>query len=71
MVIKRDYKIIADCVKQSEETSFTIELAHNMIGQLDFGVDECDIKHYIDARIAMQKWWLLQKCQPTSASVER
>jgi len=38
MVIKRDYQIIADCVKQSEGTSFTIELAHNMIGQLDFGV---------------------------------
>jgi len=74
-------------VEQSEGTSFTIELAHNMIGQLDFGVDECDIKHYIDSRIANNilseimnlsrpevsptLYGLLQKCQPTSASVER
>ena len=34
-----------------EGASFTIEPAHNTIGQLDFGVDECDIKHYIDSRI--------------------
>lgn len=87
MVIKRDYKIIADCVKQCEGTSFTIELAHNMVGNLNLGIDECDIKNYIDSRMSRNEiseimnlsrpevsptlYGLLQKCQATSASVER
>ena len=86
-MIKRDYNIIADCVKQCEGTSFTIELAHNMVGNLNLGIDECDIKNYIDSRMSRNEiseivnlsrpevsptlYGLLQKCQTTSASVKR
>lgn len=40
MIIRRDYKVIADCVKQLEANSFTIKQAHEMVDVLDFGPDE-------------------------------
>ena len=82
-----EYNCLADLVLKTEETKYTIQAAHGDLTNLDFGDDSCDIASYITKRlkkndlmdiiemnreeIAPAVYGMLQKCQPTTASVER
>ena len=87
MKIKMEYNCLADLVLKTEETKYTIQAAHGDLTNLDFGDDSCDIASYITKKlkkndlmdiiemnreeIAPAVYGMLQKCQPTTASVER
>lgn len=82
-----NYKEIASLVPKIEATNFTIAEAFEIMSSMKFGEDICEIKSYIENRIMKNDileimnfsrpevspmiYALLQKCQPTTASVER
>lgn len=87
LTLKRNYTCIADLVKRIESSRFTCEEAARKLAELDFGNDPCGISDYIGKRlenndllsivnmtndeVSPATYNLLQKCQPTTAAVER
>lgn len=87
LTLKRNYTCIADLVKKIESSHFTREEAARKLAELDFGNDPCGISDYIGKRlenndllsivnmtndeVSPATYNLLQKCQPTTAAVER
>jgi len=86
--IKRDYECVIQLVDRSEKTTYNILSAYQDLTMINFGVDSCGIKQYLDKRlknntdlvtiatlsrldIAPTQYHLIQKCQASSASVER
>ena len=81
------YNCIIKLIENSESTDFSIESAMNLLNELKFEKDPCNIKYYIDSRIesngineiinmekesvSPQLYGQLLQCQATSASVER
>lgn len=87
LTIRNCYSQLATAVERLENSSYTISEAFAFLQAMDFGVDPCDIGKYITKRlqsndmsvivnmgrtdISPTMYGLLQKCQPSSTSVER
>ena len=81
------YKCIAENIERCESRLFSIKHASQLISQIQFGDDVCQIKNYIDKRwskseiskvmncennmISPEIYSLLQNCPSTSCEVER
>ena len=87
MKVRTEYNCLAGLVSKMEQRKYTIQEAHDDITNLEFGDDSCGIMPYIEKRlkkndmmdiikmsrqeVAPAVYGLLQRCQPTTAAVER
>ena len=85
--IKDHYECLVKLIEKMESAKYTIKEAGQVIQELDFGENTCNINQYIKKRmqnnniseiINMERqdispavYHMLQNSQPTSASVER
>lgn len=50
--IKSDYECLIELVKKSEATSYSVATAHEDLKSIDFGRDPCNLKAYVEKRLA-------------------